>query len=166
MPQAATVLDVKGFTFHEDVQAMLREAVFQPGGAICPTCNQHSQVYRWSLYSTAAQALLLFYRLGGTDTFIHSNMLKDLGYRGQGDAARLRMWELVERETEARDDGGRSGYWRVTPFGERFVKGNSTVDLYAYVYNSRVLSFDGDQVSIHDALGKRFSYNEMMGMCG
>lgn len=163
MPQPATVLQVPDHTFHVDVKNMLREAIYRPGGAICPTCTQHSQVYRWSLYSTAAQALILFYRIGGINDFVHSNQLKDHGYRGQGDAARLRMWELVEREAEARDDGGRSGYWRVTPHGERFVRGTGTIHRYAFIYAGRVLHFDGDQVTIHDALGKRFSYDEIMG---
>lgn len=68
-------------------------------GHTCPLCTQHAQVYRWSLYSTAAHALILFYREGGT--------------------------------TEPRDDGGRSGYWRVTGRGAAFVR--NEIDIPKYV---------------------------------
>ena len=131
-------------------------------GAECPVCTQHVQVYRWSLYSTAGHALILFYRLGGTTEFVHSSSLKALGHKGQGDASRLRNWGLLEEEKVRRPDGGRSGYWRVTALGEQFVKGVARVPKYAYVYNNRVLKLDGPNVSIKDVLGKKFDYAELM----
>lgn len=131
-------------------------------GAECPVCTQHVQVYRWSLYSTAGQALILFYRLGGTQYFVHSRSLKRAGHTGQGDASRLKNWGLLEEEKARRADGGRSGYWRVTPLGEAFVRGNATVPKYAHVYNNRVLKMDGPDVTIHDVLGNKFSYSDLM----
>jgi hypothetical protein len=163
---SATVLRVPPDTPHHAVQTMLRSAVYDPAGAVCPTCTQHAQVYRWSLYSTAVQALILFQRLGGTTDFTHSNELKDYGYKGQGDAARLRMWGLVERQSDQREDGGRSGYWRVTSLGERFVLGQVRVPKYAWVYNGRVLRMDGEPVGVREALGNRFNYDDMMGIYG
>jgi hypothetical protein len=139
----------------------LREKA-EAGGERCPCCTQRAQVYRWSLYSTAVRALILFYRIGGTEEFTHSRVLKEHGHTGQGDASRLRYWGLLEEEPARKPDGGRSGFWRVTELGGQFVTGAVTAPKYAYVYDARVLRFDGDRVSVQDALGKNFDYREMM----
>ena len=144
----------------EDGKAWLRARLIK--GDTCPLCHQHAQMYRWSLYSTAAQALILFYRLGGTTDFVHSRDLKDHGHRGHGDASRLLHWGLVEEEKTITGPGARSGYWRVTSLGEQFVLGHVNIPKYAWVYNSGVYKLEGDLISIHDALGTKFSYSALM----
>ncbi len=42
-------------TPHGKVVAALREAVYAPGGATCPTCTQHAQVYRRKINSGMAR---------------------------------------------------------------------------------------------------------------
>jgi hypothetical protein len=130
-------------------------------GARCPCCTQYAQVYRWSLYSTATAMLIRLYRVGGIESFVESKSVKLPGQGG--DATRLRFWGLVEQEPERRQDGGRSGWWRVTDQGRLFVLGAITIPKYAYVFDGRCLRFDGPPVSIRDALGTRFDYSEMMG---
>lgn len=144
----------------KEARDKLRELVYD--GHQCPCCRQWAQVYRWSLYSTAAHALILFYREGGIRDYVHSKRLKELGHKGQGDAARLRLWGLVERDESPREDGGKSGWWRVTQTGERFVLNKATISKYVWVYNGRLLNTDGPQISIVQALGKNFNYAEMM----
>lgn len=131
-------------------------------GAHCPCCTQYAKVYRWSLYGTAIRALALFYRLGGTTQFVHSRDLKGYGHAGQGDASRLRNWGLLEEETSRRQDGGRSGYWRVTARGEAFLHGRISVPKYLHVYNNRVLKHSGPDVGVRDVLGTRFNYDDLM----
>lgn len=143
-----------------EAQDWLRQNI--DDGAICPCCTKFAKVYRWSLYGTAAQALILFHRLGGTESFIHSRDLKRLGYTGQGDASRLKYWDLVVEEKQRREDGGRSGYWRVTGRGRDFIFGVATLPKYSYIYDDRLLRQDGPMVSIIDVLGKRFDYRELM----
>ena len=162
MKSSATVITLPPTTPHHQVVAELGVAIYESGGAICPTCSQHAQVYRWSLYSTAIRALTLFHTIGGTADFVHSNRLKELGHKGQGDAARLRLWGLVEREVEARADGGRSGYWRVTKLGEDFLRGRAKLPKYVYVYDGRLLRTEGPDVGIQDVLGISFDYAVMM----
>lgn len=129
-------------------------------GSRCPCCDQHAQVYRWSLYATAARALIHLYRIGRTDTFVES---KEVKLPGQGSRmSELRHWELVEQESERRPDGGKSGFWCVTPLGEEFVLGRATIPRYVYVYSGRVLWVGGEPRTIRDALGRRFNYDEMM----
>jgi len=143
----------------EEAREWLRERAYD--GARCPCCTQYAQVYRWSLYSTAAAMLIRLYRVGGVDEFVESKTVK---YPGQGgDATRLRFWELVEQEPERRPDGGRSGWWRVTEQGRLFLLGATTIQKYAYVFDGRCLRFDGPPVSIRDALGTKFEYDALMG---
>lgn len=147
-----------------DARDQLRIEVQQAGGATCPVCTQHAQVYRWSLYGTAVRALSLFYRLGGTTDFHHSRELKTYGHKGQGDASRLWKWGLLEEDPARRVDGGRAGFWRVTTLGEAFLFGRTTIPKYLYVYDNRVLAGhnSGGQVDVRTTLGKNFDYNEMM----
>ena len=132
------------------------------GGVKCPVCTQHAQIYRWSLYSTAAQALMLLYRCGGTTQFTHVNEIKRLGHKGQGDCSRLVKWGLVEEEPVVREDGGRAGYWRVTALGEDFINERSTVGKYVWTYAGDVVERGGPQISIREALGRKFDYDSMM----
>jgi hypothetical protein len=104
--------------------------------------------------------LIRLYQEGGTTEFIESKTVKQPGQGG--DATRLAHWGLVEQESERRPDGGKSGFWRVTPLGERFLLGDATIPKYVYVYDGRALRSGGPQVSIRDALGKKFDYAELM----
>jgi hypothetical protein len=132
-------------------------------GTRCPLCTQHAQVYPWKLYSTAAYALILFYKLGAADRFVHSRELKDrYAHKGQGDASRLNHWKLVVQESERRPDGGRSGWWMLTEHGVRFALGQDTIPTHAHVYDGRCLKLEGEPVTIEQALGKKFNYRELM----
>lgn len=131
-------------------------------GVKCPCCGQFAKIYRWSLYSTAVKALILYYRIGRTRRFVHSNRLKDHNYKGQGDASRLQNWGLVEGEKTLRPDGGRSGYWRVTDLGERFLKGAASIPKYIYVFDGQVIDYSPEAVMLADVVGNRFNYDQMM----
>lgn len=140
----------------------LRRFVHEPHGHICPLCTQHAQVYRWTFYSTAAAALLLFVRLGATERPVHSRELKAQGHQGQGDVSRLRLWGLAEEEKVRRPDGGRAGYWQITEKGEAFARGSVMIPRHCFVYDGRALGFSEERVSIHESLGTKFDYRELM----
>src|SRR5262252_6834423 len=65
-----------------EAEAVMRPLVWEAEGVICPLCRQHAQVYKWSLYSTAAHALILLLKLGGRDKPIHTKEIKKLGHTG------------------------------------------------------------------------------------
>lgn len=129
-------------------------------GHRCPCCNQWSKVYRWSLYSSAARMLIRLYKEGGTIEFVESKTVKQKGEGGH--CSQLRHWKLVEQEPESRPDGGQSGWWRVTGLGEAFLLEHATISKYVYVYDGEVLREEGKSVSIRDALGKKFNYQELI----
>lgn len=132
-------------------------------GAWCPCCDQWAKIYRWKLYGSAIRLLHGLYEWASANgsEFVHSRDVKRPGQGGDG--TQLRHWGLVEQEKERRPDGGRSGFWRITVKGVAFLKDQTKIPKYAYVYNGEVLSLSGDLVSVRDIIGNTFNYDEMMG---
>lgn len=127
-------------------------------GAHCPVCEQYAKVYKRKLNAGMARSLIRMYRAGGLE-YVH--LPTTIGSRSR-EEGKLRYWGLVEEELEKRPDGGRSGYWRVTPLGELFIQGGTSVYSHARVYDGRCLSLTGTLIDIKGALGSRFDYDELM----
>lgn len=78
-------------------------------------------------------------------------------YRFKALHARLRHWGLIEEETHVREDGSeqrRSGYWRTTDLGSRFVRGGSDgpkVNGVLRLVEDRVVEEMGPLVNIVEA---------------
>lgn len=137
-------------------------------GTKCPCCGQHVKMYRRSINSTMAKALLIFYkRTCGSNRFFHLyDIFKDekdpTVYRG--DFAKLRFWGLIEELLSEKDPSKKSmGNWKITPAGIEFVLGKRKVAKYAFVYNNTVEGFGTDMISVSDALKTPFDYRSVMG---
>ena len=129
-------------------------------GTKCPCCTQTVKVYKYTIHAGQAHALIEMYKAYGTQWF----HMVDIEHRWHShDHARLKHWGLIQKTAEKRDDGGNKGDWRVTPLGERFALNEVRVQKYARVYDNRTLALIGEPVSIVDALGTKFDYNELMG---
>lgn len=126
-------------------------------GAACPLCNQHAKLYKRKVNSGMARSLIHMYRINGLN-WVHVRAIGALS-REEG---KLAYWGLVEEQAGTGLHGGRAGYWRVTPRGEAFLKNRTTVPKYARVYNGKVYGFEGDPVTIKDALGTKFDYEDLM----
>jgi hypothetical protein len=139
-------------------------------GVTCPCCGQLAKVYRRSLHSTMALALIMLYhhfKQHPRDRWVHVNAFLVKVRRHSsiagGDAVKLRFWELLEREKSERDDGSdRVGRYRITDLGEKFVEGGVAVPKYAYTYNQLLLRMSEQTITIQQALGKKFNYSELM----
>jgi hypothetical protein len=132
-------------------------------GARCPCCKQFAKVYHRKINSSMAHDLILMWRAFGIEWGYLPDLRKQRSLKGNREESKLRYWNLVEEESERRPDGGRNGWWRVTPTGMAFVLGESTVPKYAYVYDGRLLKLDGGEyVTIRDALGTKFHYRDLM----
>ena len=142
------------------VESWMRQNVDK--GVRCPACHQFAKVYKRKINSGMARSLIRMYLAGGADKLEYIHVPTAVGSRSR-EEGKLRYWGLVEEELEKRPDGGRAGYWRVTPSGELFVKGLMTVYSHARIYDGRCLGLTGPQVSILDALGDKFDYAELMG---
>lgn len=131
-------------------------------GARCLCCGQYAQIHRWTLYATAAKLLVRLYANGGTTEFVESKPIKG---KGQGDGARLRYWGIAEEEKQRRPDGGKSGWWRVTAYGEDFILDRATIPKYVYVYDNAVLPYtdahpQGGRRTISEVLKENFHYGD------
>jgi hypothetical protein len=151
---------MNGSTTLLEAQEWLRERVDH--GAACPCCTQFAKVYRRKINSSQARALIVQYRHYGS-VWAHLPALRMLqGAQHSNEEPKLRYWGLLEEESDRREDGGRAGWWRVTDLGERFVLGQARVEKYARLYDGRCLNLAGPFVSIQDALGNKFNYDDLM----
>lgn len=161
----------------EEAKAWLRERFGE--GADCPLCHQHVKLYKRPLTSSMAYVLLLLYRDAtvGTQwvhmpTFIVSQT-KDgdpkIAAAVRGDWAKLRFWWLLEEPPEdyQRPDGSsRVGLYRITDLGRQFCEGTLAVPAHIYLYNEKIVNRPvAERVTIYDALGTKFSYQEIMQPC-
>jgi hypothetical protein len=144
----------------------LRELV-KGKGAICPLCTQNAKIYPRSLPLASAKVMVeLFKRNEGRDYIDVPEVLDTMkGTAHQGGYGTLSWhWGLIEPMPGQREDGSnRVGWWRLTDRGRAFVRGEVTVPRKARIYANRLLSFEGEQWTISDALRHPFDFRELMG---
>jgi hypothetical protein len=158
---SAAAAELTGESTIEEARDWLAEHLHV--GERCPVCEQHARIYHRKLNSGIAYALILLYRAGANGMWVH----KPTVLKGEGASARdesiARYWGLLEEETEVkRDDGGRAGYWRLTPRGVAFVRGVEAIPAFARIYNGKCLGLEGAPRTIRECLGQRFDYEELM----
>lgn len=135
-------------------------------GASCPCCGQFVKLYRRKITSGMALGLIALYRhqqTVGWDEWCHiPTLMNDACPSNMG--ALLRFWTLIEPQGGEREDGSsRTGFYRITAHGFRFVRGEVRVPKYVYLYNQTPLNrHDERTVDIREALGDKFNYTELM----
>lgn len=148
----------------------LRTHAREANGAICPTCDAFTKVYKRRIHTTMARQLIHAVHYTSSlaeadpqfDGYFHAPTL--FGYGGAGDFAKLAYWRLIEPAIGQRVDGSdRIGIWRITDRGHAFVNRRLAVKEWALVYNGQVFELEGQPRTIVDALGKNFDYDELMG---
>lgn len=144
-----------------EVIAWLREQA-EGDGANCPACDRHVKIYKRCINSGMARSLVVLYREAG----INYAYVPDVVGARSREEGKLAYWGLVEEEKTKRPDGGRAGWWRVTPRGKLFVTGTMRVPKYAFVYNGNVIKTEGEFVSIQDCVREKFNLAELMAAKG
>jgi hypothetical protein len=148
-------------TFPDDMSLAEARAILRhllEDGHTCPLCTQLAKIYWRKINSTMARTLLTMYRHGAAAEYVHTPSLPGDTH----EASQLAWWELAIEERARREDGGRAGWWRLTGRGADFAGARTTVPLHARIYDGRVLNLTGAPVTIHDALGTRFRYDDLM----
>lgn len=135
-------------------------------GHACPCCTQMARVYQRPMTAVAARAVVALWRehrheFGHMPTVARQHAA-DVAHQG-GYLVLAAHWGLIEPETAVRGDQGRAGYWRVTPAGEQWAHGRSTVEKYARLYDGRCLGHTGPAVTVLEVLGTGFDLNELLG---
>lgn len=139
-------------------QAWLRKRI--DDGERCPCCTQLAKVYRRRIHHTIARSLIDMYRLASPqmDGWVHV----PTEISPACEVGKARYWGLIEESLTPRQDGGRAGWWRLTDTGERFIRNEQSIPMYARIYDGRCLGLEGDPVFIEDALGSKFNYADLM----
>ena len=140
-----------------DAREWLKDHIAE--GATCPCCDQYAKIYRFPLNGAMARGLIAMYRTGALDWV----NVPDLGLPG-GHLLKLRFWGIIEKPPELRRNDGstRVGIWRVTQQGEDWIRHRVTVLSHARIFDNRCLGLVGDPITIRDALGTKFHYDELM----
>jgi hypothetical protein len=134
-------------------------------GARCPCCNQFAKMYKRVLSSHMLVSLIGLYRCDekAPDEWFHISKFIPKGQRTAGDYAFLRYWGFIIKQEINDDETKRySGLWRITDTGRMFVRGEIKVQSHIRTYDSKMFGFAGEPKDIHECLGTKFSYKEMM----
>lgn len=129
-------------------------------GVTCPGCDQYAKEYRRKITGASVRTLAQMYAAHGQE-FLHLPSLRGVAENGE---AKLRYWGLVEDMNAVREDGGHTGFWRVTDKGVAFLRGRITVPKYALIYNGQLVALDDSdgEVTAQQCLGNKFNLAELM----
>lgn len=130
-------------------------------GVSCPCCGQFVKKYRIKINYFMCKFLINLYKLSKDSEYVHLNDAIE-GMKTSGLYSYLPMWKLAQKVPNDDPKKKHSGLWRITEKGKAFVEGRITVPKYFFTYNNKFLGFDGEMVSIREALGTKFSYEELM----
>lgn len=151
--------------FHDDMPlAAARAQVLRlrADGVGCPCCGQFAKVYRRKVNSSMARGLIAAWHAFGTDFGYLQDVRRASKATDNREEPKFRYWGLMEEEPSLRPDGGRAGWWRVTPRGVAWLKREISVPKYALIYDGDLLGFEGEHVYITDAIGTKFNYADLM----
>lgn len=139
------------------------DAALREGEACdCPTCGRHAQIYRRKFHASMAQQLIRLFHLGGVMGYVHASRLILPGVTGTGDFTKAKYWRLIEQAETTDDAVKSSGLWRLTQSGVLFVKSSMSIAREVMVFDDEVLGMSQETITIAEALGDRFNYQELM----
>ena len=130
-------------------------------GATCPCCGQFVRAYRRKLRSNHARFLADLIRLSTREEpWVHYTRCF---YRGR-DYNYLNHFGLAESTTLGRS---RTGFWRATAEGVRFILEDGRAPEWILVYNNQVLTRSDKMTTCRELLaGGGFDYDALMGSIG
>lgn len=138
-------------------------------GVNCPCCGKYVRQYERKINSGMILFLIGLYRLTkpyfGRDEIYFDNkeilMKMNLTARSL-DYSILKHFKLIKDDYNDDESKRKSGIWRLTNLGRKFVEGNVRLKKYAVIFNGKFIEYKGDFVSIKDCLGSKFNYSELL----
>ena len=148
----------------EAAKAELRQKFNDGEATDCPCCKQLVKKYKRKLSSSMAYGLIVLFKAPpgwiNIEDYFHA---QNIPHSIRGDVRKLRHWGLIEKKSGTREDGStRTGEYRITEKGAEFVRGEIRVRSHYKEFNKNFLGFEGEQITIRQALGNKFKYNELM----
>lgn len=140
-------------TLLEAARRFVRRRAHEEGGCICPCCGLRCEEYEFGLTQQTARSLVALYRLGGVghiDDWVQSKN------KSGGVATRLKLHRLVESippTSENRQPFGRSGFYRLTEVGRRWLtEPGFRIAKKAYSFNNTVTRYSDETCTIQEVL--------------
>lgn len=132
-------------------------------GYVCPCCGQFVKRYFRKLNANMAITMIALFRKKKFGFIKVEEFMRVNGYQRSGDFPYLVHWGLLEKMTGERIDGSKkNGFYKLTEKGRQFVLEQIIVPQTLIIYNGKCEGFEGREISIKDALGKKFDYHELM----
>lgn len=145
----------------EEAKAYLKENWKK--GVKCPCCNQLCMLYDRKIDRDLSLSLIKIYKLQQDTGKSWVHVQNELKFTS-GNYGKLRFWGLlVPRGDEPEKDTKTSGYWSITELGKKFVNGKVSIPKSVLVYDNKKYGQSDKLVTIQEALGKKFSWSELMG---
>lgn len=144
----------------KQVKAHLRDNWVE--GTACPCCGQYVKLYRRKLNSGMARTLILIYHHHPIGWVNVKGFLREHNFQNNHDWTLLSYWGFIVERENTDPQKKSSGEWRMTDKGRDFVRRNLRAPSHIKIYNNEFLGFDGTEITILEALGKRFDYRELM----
>jgi len=131
-------------------------------GVFCPCCKRFVKTYKRKLNSGMGVTLIRIYK--HSLTWIHViDFLREHNFHDSRDWTRLKHWGFLEESGDTPENGTKkSGLWKITPKGILFVTAQISCSKYIVLSEDELVNYDGEQISIIDALGSHFNYTELM----
>lgn len=148
-------------TLHE-ARAQVEQAAWD--GIECPCCGQLAKIYKRKFNSNMAVFLISLVQMTLTEPngWVHHSQCK---YRGR-DYSYIEAWGLAGTRPSRDSEKRMSGYWKPTPMGLAFTMEQLLIPSHIHLYNNIVVGVEQTKVTIRDALGDKFNYDELMGARG
>ena len=154
---------VRWYTSVSDARGALRQALLRGQIVECPCCTQRCKIYKRKLNATMARGIIWLVRESG-DTREWVNIQEGPPWLLRTkELPTTAHWGLVEKAPNTDKTKRTSGIWRPTEKGVQFARGEITVLSHVHLYNN--VAYDvghTQQVSISEALGDKFDYEELM----
>jgi len=147
-------------------------------GTDCPCCTRHAKRQYRPLGCGPARWLIEIVYLSDDGQAIHTGeiikALKGNNVSGSDATSVLPLYGMIEPAKDPKEGVNppppskarskrTSGFWRPTKLGRAFALGKIKVPAKVVTCLGVPEAFEGDPVSIQDALGKKFNYDEIMG---
>jgi hypothetical protein len=111
-----------------------------------------------------AYALLLVYRHQQRtgEAWHHVRKLLLASNFHTGDYAYFTHWKVLVPKGESTSDGNLSGLFVLTELGAAFARGEVDLPKRIYLYGNEKVGMSTERTTIHQALGSKFNYSELM----
>jgi hypothetical protein len=148
-------------SFDQDLAWLEYRDVLENGGGNCPCCQRWGKINGYQITSTQVRGMIWMFQNFFEDEWVDLGKAPKWVLRSKS-MATLHHWGLLETKKNADKKVRGSGLWRLTPLGRDFIHRHITLPKYAFVFNNRLEKYSEEQVDVVQALGKKFSYEELM----